>query len=241
MNTKQGRFQILDIARGTAVMLMVGFHFCYDLNYFHLIDINIKEDSLWVGLRGFIVTLFIFIAGISLYFSSGQQTGFKAYLKKQKWLVLSIFLISLFTYPLFPQSWIYFGVLHFILVARILGYILKDFYRLNLVLGLIIIGAGSGLQNEIFNPKWINWIGFAAQKPYTEDYVPVFPWMGVFLLGMFTSRFLFNSSNQFKIKTAAYSDFPSRILSFAGRNSLAIYMIHQPVLMGIIASALILS
>ncbi|MFN2266717.1 MAG: heparan-alpha-glucosaminide N-acetyltransferase, partial [Desulfonatronovibrio sp.] len=230
MNTKQERLQILDIARGSAVILMVGFHFCYDLNYFHLIDINIKEDPFWIGLRGFIVSLFIFIAGISFYLSSARQFGFKAYLKNQKWLALCVIAISLFTYPLFPESWIYFGVLHFILTVRILAYPFKDFYRLNLILGLIIIWAGLSLQNEIFNSKWINWIGFAAQKPYTEDYVPVFPWLGVFLTGMFTSRFLLNSSKQFKIKSINYSGFPSRIISFAGRNSLAIYMIHQPLL-----------
>lgn len=234
MSINQNRFQILDMARGTAIMLMVGFHFCYDLVYFNLIELNIREDFLWTSLRNFIVSLFIFIAGISLYISSTRKTDFFAYLKKQKWLALFALLISLITYPLFPESWIYFGVLHFILAARIFGFALKDFYGINIVLGIIIIWAGITLDNEIFNPKWINWLGFAPQKPFTEDYVPLFPWFGVFLLGMCAGRLIFDPSAGLRIKNRTYSGFPAETLSFAGRHSLSIYMVHQPVLMGLI-------
>lgn len=234
MNITGHRCQILDMARGLAIFLMVGFHFSYNLEYFHLVEINIKENPFWTTLRSFIVSLFIFIAGISLYLTSGKRTSFTAHLKKQKWLVLCALLVSLATFPLFPRSWIYFGVLHFILTARIIGFALTGFFGLNLIFGLIFICSGLFLENEIFNPKWINWLGFTTQKPFTEDYVPIFPWLGVFLLGMFAGRFLFHSPDSYNSLTKTYPGFPAMVLSLAGRNSLLIYMIHQPLLMGLI-------
>lgn len=222
------------MARGVAIFLMAGFHFCYNLEYFHLIEINIKEDVFWTSLRGFIVSAFIFFAGISLYLSSGKRPELGAHLKKQKWLALCAILVSLATYPLFPESWIYFGVLHFILTARIIGFALTGFFSFNLILGLFIIWTGLNIESGFFNPKWINWLGFTTYKPFTEDYVPLFPWLGVFLLGMFWGRFLFQQPEKFKPLTRSYSGFPARLLTLAGQNSLLIYIVHQPLLMGLI-------
>ncbi len=234
------RFQILDMARGMAITLMVGFHLFYNLEYFQMVDINIKENPFWTSLRNFIVSMFIFIAGISLYLSSVKRRDFIIHLKKQKWLLLCALLVSAATYPIFPESWIYFGVLHFILAARIIGFALTGLYVANLVLGILFLWMGISMENELFNPKWINWIGFATQKPFTEDYVPLFPWLGVFLLGIFAGKHFLGRK---KVSHALEPSFPGALagyLALAGQNSLIIYMVHQPILMGIIYTGLLI-
>ena len=234
MKTPKYRFQTLDMARGAAVLLMVAFHFCYNLEYFGLVEINIKEAAFWISFRGFIVSSFVFIAGISLYLSSTKRTDFGSHLKKQKWLAICALLVSLATYPIFPESWIYFGVLHFILTARILCFALTGFFYSNLILGLGFIWAGMTIENELFNPKWINWLGFTTHKPFTEDYVPLFPWLGVFVLGMFLGRFLLSQPGRPELKNKHYSGCAAGILTLSGQNSLLIYIVHQPLLMGMI-------
>lgn len=226
------RLQLLDITRGIAVVFMAGFHFCYNLQFFQVIHINITGDLFWISLRNLIVGTFIFIAGISLYLSYCKQHSFFAHLKKQKVLAACALLISLATYPIFPNSWIYFGVLHFILIARILGYSLCAApWIINLMLATLAIWSGLVLKSQIFEPKWINWIGFSASKPVTEDYVPLFPWIGVFILGILAAH-LYKHKNKFRRQSSLAHSGPCRLLAITGRNSLAIYMLHQPVLMG---------
>lgn len=228
----RSRIQALDAARGLAIVLMIGFHLAYDLEYFRIIHLDIRQDPFWTGLRNFIVGSFILIAGVSLRLSTRKPLSFIRHLKRQKWLALSALTVSAATWPVFPDSWIYFGVLHFILAARILGFFLTGFQTLNILAGLICIWAGIWLDSGHFSVKWLNWIGFAAHKPATEDYVPLFPWLGVFLLGIFPAVRLFS----FKpLNTGRLLQVPgSRLLTLAGRNSLLIYMLHQPVLMAIL-------
>lgn len=237
----RSRIQSLDMARGAAIFLMAGFHLCYNLEYFQVVDFNIKENPFWTSLRNVIVSMFVFIAGVSLSLSGQKRSGFADHVRKQKWLALCALLVSLATYPLFPGSWIYFGVLHFILAARILGYALTGYFKLNLVLGVFIIWAGLSFESGLFNPKWINWLGFVSQKPFTEDYVPLFPWMGVFLLGMFAKRIIYGGPQNIKAGAELYSGATSRVLVLAGRNSLAIYMLHQPLLMGLMYLVLLVA
>lgn len=235
------RLQSLDMARGIAITLMVTFHFFYNLEYFQVVEINIKEDPFWTSLRNLIVSMFIFIAGISLYLSSIKRRNYIIHLKKQKWLCICAVLVSAATYPMFPESWIYFGVLHFILAARIIGFAFTGLYFTNLVLGILILWMGISLENEIFDSRWFNWIGFTTFKPVTEDYVPLFPWLGVFLLGVFTGKHFLGRGKIPNLLQRSYPGRPAGYLALAGQKSLLIYMVHQPILMGLIYMVLMLS
>ena len=70
-------------------------------------------------------------------------------------------------------------------------------------------------------------------KPVTEDYVPIFPWMGVFLMGMYLgTHFILSGA---LVQGDRLSD--GKILAlpaWLGRHSLLIYMIHQPILLGLL-------
>ncbi|MFW5730640.1 MAG: heparan-alpha-glucosaminide N-acetyltransferase [Desulfonatronovibrionaceae bacterium] len=226
------RIQALDAARGLALVLMMGFHLAYDLDFFKVMHLDMRQDPFWTGFRNFIVGSFILIAGISLKLSMQRPLTFSRHLKRQKWLALSALTVSAATWLVFPDSWIYFGVLHFILTARILCFFLARFQAVNIMAGFICIWIGISFEFSLFNAKWLNWIGFSPVKPVTEDYVPLFPWLGVFLLGMFPGGNIIQQKN---LSLRHWLSIPgTRLLTLAGQNSLLIYMFHQPVLMGIL-------
>jgi uncharacterized membrane protein len=87
---------------------------------------------------------------------------------------------------------------------------------------------------EVFNDRWLNWIGFISRKPFTEDYVPLLPWLGVMWWGVAAGGWLLRERPalvQGSIPGAA------RPLAWLGRWSLSWYMLHQPLLIGLMLLA----
>ena len=73
-----------------------------------------------------------------------------------------------------------------------------------------------------------------TRKPITEDYVPLLPWLGVVLIGMFIRQQLLRARHLAPARGWPAAGTLGRSLEWAGRHSLAIYMVHQPLLIGIL-------
>jgi uncharacterized membrane protein len=129
---------------------------------------------------------------------------------------------------LFPQSFIWFGVLHAIAVSLLIAKPLVQRPWIAAAFGLVVIVAGVAYANPAFDNRALGWLGFMTAKPVTEDYVPLFPWMGVLFLGIALGHALVR--NGFRA-IAPLSRVP-RWLPFLGRHSLAVYLLHQPLLFG---------
>ncbi len=222
------RITVVDAARGFAVILMVAYHFCFDLNYFGILHQDMNHDRFWLVSRALIVSLFLLLVGISLVLASGTEP--LHFWKRQARLLAAALIVTFGSWLMFPKSYIYFGILHFIFVASLIGRPFLNFPQPALASGLFVIASGFYYSNPFFDPPFMNWIGLMTYKPYTEDYVPLFPWMGVVLIGIFTGKLLFE-----RVRPAwVFGDFPSmKIPCRIGRHSLAIYLLHQPILIGI--------
>jgi uncharacterized membrane protein len=129
---------------------------------------------------------------------------------------------------MFPQSFIWFGVLHAIAVSLIVARPLVDRPRTAAAVGIGVIVAGVVFSSPLFDNRALGWLGFMTQKPRTEDYVPLFPWAGVLLLGITAGHALVN--NRFALLEPLGR--APRVLRFLGRHSLAVYLLHQPLLIG---------
>jgi uncharacterized membrane protein len=141
---------------------------------------------------------------------------------------------------MFPRSFITFGVLHgmavMLLLLRFAG------PRLSLsacwALGLAALFLPRLLplfwQHPLLDSRALNWIGLVSVKPITEDYVPVLPWLGVMLWGFALGRWVLAARPQWLA-----GDLPKvlRPLALLGRWSLSFYMLHQPVLIGLLSLA----
>ena len=125
----------------------------------------------------------------------------------------------------------FFGILHFIALASVLGLLFKRRWLwFNLVCGIALLVIGIKLQHPIFNHNALQWLGLMTHKPPTEDYVPLLPWFGVVLLGMTLGKYLHLHNKGFIYKPI--KSILGLQLAGMGRHSLLIYMLHQPILLG---------
>ena len=233
-NTFIQRIPLIDLCRGSAIALMFIYHFCFDLDYFGYVQFDFNHHLFWLSFRAVIVSLFLSMVGFSLYLAHARGWRRKPYLKRLGLLLGAAALVSLSSYSMYPKSWIFFGILHFIAVASVLGLLFLRLAYLNLVLGVAIIVITFNYEHPIFNQAAMQWLGLGTETPFTEDYVPLFPWFGVVLIGLFLAWWLQQWSNP-PAWLYWHSSHPVvTTLRFAGRHSLIIYLLHQPLLLGLL-------
>lgn len=217
------RFWEIDALRGFAIINMIIFNYSFALSYLGIISLDLGIEYAVA-----IASTFIFLSGISMTLMKNRT--FKRFLARG----LSIFswglLITLVTFFAFPEAFIVFGILHFIGISIILGYFFLKFENLNLVLGGLLFIFGLYIQNFRLSFPWLLWLGLTPQGFYTFDYFPLLPWFGVTLVGIYFGNVYYrNRKRSFDIKDRSNNPIV-RLLSFLGRNSLKIYLLHQPLL-----------
>lgn len=235
MRSDHNRFWEIDALRGIAILIMVTIHFLYDLVFFDVLHIDLWSGPVfYIGRTGAI--LFVFLVGVSLTLSysrvkvSGSQVRFKKYLKRGFHIFLWGMVLTLGSWLLFPDKVIVFGILHFIGVAVVLSYPLLEYRLLNLVGGFVVIFLGGSVENFTVNFPWLLWLGLTPAGFQTLDYFPFFPWFGVTMLGLFAGNMLYtNHHRQYELFDLSSNPLISA-LELMGRRSLAIYIVHQPML-----------
>ena len=241
MNNRQAaRLWEVDFFRGLAILLMVVFHLAFDLNYFRIYEIDLS-GGFWFYLARLTASLFLLLVGISLTLShsqsrlAGELSQYPArLLKRSLWILCLATGISLVTYIVIGRGFIVFGILHLIAISILLAYPLLPLGRMNLLLGLAAILLGLYIQQLEVDFLWLIWLGLAPRDFVSLDYVPLFPWFGMVLMGMVGGGLLYRDLvRRFPLPDISAWPIASGLI-FLGRNSLAIYIIHQPLLLGLI-------
>ncbi|MDB5954439.1 MAG: putative rane protein [Ramlibacter sp.] len=233
------RFDRIDALRGVAIVWMTAFHFCFDLDHFGWIRQNLLSDPFWTRQRTAIVTLFLFCAGLGQAVAFVQGQGWPRFWRRWAQIAGCALLVTVGSAFMFPDSFIYFGVLHGIALMLVIVRLTARWGRwlwlagaLALLLPLAAVPVHMHFGDlAVLNGRWLNWIGFISSKPVTQDYVPLLPWLGVMWWGMAAGQWLLRAR-----PAVVQGPIPRAFtpLAWLGRWSLSWYLVHQPVLIGLL-------
>tara|TARA_X000000368_G_scaffold368703_1_gene316820 strand:- start:117 stop:830 length:714 start_codon:yes stop_codon:yes gene_type:complete len=221
----------IDVIRGVSILAMITFHFAFDLMYFGFAKSDLIYQPDWRLFERMIAFSFLFIAGLSLFITHGSLINWNSFIKRYGVTAICAVLISTVTYVLFNGDMIRFGILHAISVSGLISLLLL---RLNAfflaLLAVIIFLINLTIPQPVEGDYFWQWLIYTNETPHSLDYRPIIPWITPFILGMasyqlFKKWGLLETSN-----TIIYRELS--ILSWLGRNSLIIYLIHQPILFG---------
>lgn len=223
------RFPLFDYLRGLAILNMMIFHFFFALEWYGLVRNDFYNGAFWLNYRVGIVTSFATLMGISSQLAHRGQFHWRAFGVRVGKLFLCVAAISIGSYMVVSSRWIFFGILHFFLMASLLAPLFLRFYYFNLILGLGWMVAGFFYHSTTFDNPYLQWIGFVTAKPMTEDFVPLFPWFGLVLIGMFLGRWVIANADRFAFLRFRSSAKAAQVLGWAGQHGLPLFMIHPPV------------
>lgn len=232
--TRKKRIPEIDFLRGTAVLMMILFHLIFDLDYFGLYDVSI-HSGFWLVFGYITAFLFVFIAGMSASISRQRaerrldERGILIKFLKRGGFIFTIGLgITAVTWIFAPESPIVFGTLHLIGFSVMAAPLFFGFGIRNIYIALAIIFTGI-LIHDISGSPLLTIIGVHAPGFSTLDYKPLIPWLGYFLAGMAISDYLYPQGLN-RCFSEKFENFCPESVRTIGRNSLAIYLVHQPVL-----------
>lgn len=235
------RYDAVDALRGLAMVWMTVFHFCFDLSHFGLWSQNFRLDPFWTIQRTLIVSLFLFCAGLGQAIAWQQGQGWMRFGRRWLQILGCALLVSAGSFVMFPQSYIYFGVLQGMAVMLVIARCTAGWGRWLWLAGLVAVLVPPLAHHALvgvwadaapwFNGRAVNWLGLISRKPFTEDYVPVLPWLGVLWWGLAAGQWLVT-------RKPSWIQWPMPValkpLAVLGRWSLSYYMLHQPVLIGLV-------
>lgn len=242
MSDKKKRYTVLDILRGIAVIAMILYHTLWDLVFIHHVNIPWFFSGGASVIQMSIRWAFIIISGFS--WSLGRKK-----LRRGITVFLAGVLITAGTLIMMPNDVIIFGVLTFLGSAMLITIPLdKLFQRISPYIGLVISAAVflitldtkdgilgffgvkiCDLPDFLYANYFTSYLGFLSPDFSSSDYVPIIPWIFLFFAGYFLYRIF--ERNRWMGCLSVISFKP---LEFVGRHALIIYVIHQPLIYGIL-------
>jgi uncharacterized membrane protein len=240
---KTQRFWEVDAARGVAILMMAVYHTAYDLDAFGGYAVD-STSGAWARFADATATSFLFLVGVSLAISHARdiragRDSFRKYLLRG----LRIFgygMLLTAVFWVFGFGYVVFGILHLIGVSIVVAYPLLRYRFANLFLGLAVLAVGfymmgAGVSSE---SPWLLPLGVVPEGLPMPDYRPFFPWFGMVLLGLFAGNTVYGGG-----KVLTERDAPTfvRPLLPLGRNSLFVYLVHQPLIIAVLALTGIIS
>ena len=234
------RYWEIDLIRGVAILMMVLFHTVYDLSFFSIFPVNVSS-GFWQYFALATASLFLSVVGISLTLSraraastiSKYQLALK-FVYRGTGIFLVGLLITLCTWLYLGEGFIVFGILHLIGISIIISPLFFRLKKFSFVAGLLCITIG-WFFTTITGPLWLLPLGIHPATFWSVDYEPIFPWFGMVLIGMGLGEYLYPGG----VRRFALPSLPQaaiRLLAFPGRHSLLIYLVHQPIIILLLAA-----
>jgi uncharacterized membrane protein len=230
------RFDAIDAARGIALAAMAAYHATWDLGALRLTPENFALTPLGRLAAHGIAGSFLVLVGIGLVLMNGARFTPRRFGARLARIAGAALLVTGATLVTDPSTYIFFGILHCIAVASVLA--LPFVRRLPawtaVIAALLVLAAPYLVAADVLDTPVLAFLGLGRGSPQTNDYVPLFPWFGPVLAGVAVARYGLAPFARSTLGAWRARGRLARGLTFAGRHSLAVYLIHQPVLLGLL-------
>jgi uncharacterized membrane protein len=231
------RVDAIDCTRGLALIGMGVYHLSWDLADVRLASPTLPFSPQMRLFSHVVASAFLFLVGLSL--ALVHRDGLKplAFWRRFAIVAGAAILVTGGSFIFAPSEPITFGILHCIAVASLLASLFVNAPAwASLAMGLAMIIAPWLGRSALFDPPWLLWLGLGEALPNTLDWRPLLPWAGVVFLGLGAARLpsaldRLTASTRWRARSA-----PARAICFAGRHSLPIYLVHQPILIGLLTA-----
>jgi uncharacterized membrane protein len=230
-----GRIAAVDFARGAALIGMAAYHLSWDLAYFGLISPAFPTTPAMRLISHAVAATFLALVGVSLVLAHPRQFHRRAFSRRLALICGAAALVTLASALLSPANTITFGILHCIAVASLLAAPLLQ-ARLAFVFAaaVLVFAAPFLFANAAFNPAPVIWLGLGTVLPDTLDWRPLMPWSGFVFLGLALTRLAWRPMTQSSLSRWRPRSMVALAIDWMGRHSLAIYLIHQPILFAVL-------
>lgn len=223
----------LDVLRGVCILGMVAVHLIYDLQTFFSLPF-LADSQLFAIIKQWGGVLFLLISGICV--TLGSHPVRRGLIVFACGLVCSAVTAGMYALHMADKSIIiYFGVLHCLGVCMLLWPLLKRLpvWALGLVgLGLSVLGLWiSG--NVLVDFPWLIPLGLVPGDFVSSDFFPLLPNLGFFLVGAFLGKTLYRKKETLLPRVNPANP----VLAFftlLGKWSLPVYLLHQPLITGLL-------
>ena len=159
------------------------YHFFWDLGYFDFIELKNMTQGIPLLIAQCIGGSFIIISGISSKLAGLSDNYTSKFVRRLGILVLICILITSVTFFLDQKSFIFFGILHFLSVCSIIGFLLIKIQNSYVLFILFIVSLMISMSEITYDlPRYLSWLGFNKQVPITNDFYPLFPWISFYFL-----------------------------------------------------------
>jgi len=223
----------IDFLRGLSILLVVGYHLLYDLGAYAGVEriLGFTTDlstTAWTVAQRFFAGLFILLSGIS-----GTLT--RSNVRRGLRLLVVALVITAATFVFDSKSAVWFGILHLLAVSMLIyGMAFEKVKALVCAIGgAAVLGLGVALpvlkKGLAVRFDWLLPFGIHSPGFQSFDYFPLVPWFGIFLIGAALGKSVY----AFRRSLLPWR-LPQTFLNAAGRHSLIIYIVHQPVILGVL-------
>jgi uncharacterized membrane protein len=221
------RLPEVDALRGLAIVLMVAYHFNFDLHWLNLADVD-PFGPFWTVEGNITRYLFLGLVGVSIALSN---KGFSDQLKRGLKIFAWGMVVSIVTWFAVGENFVFFGILHLIGVAVPIVSLFKNRPFPAIVVALLALMFAQVFSSIEVQSIWLSPLGFNKIGSNPLDYFPIFPWIATPLVGLVIGEFLYRDREPTFL--AVINKIPG--LRFLGKNALFIYLVHQPLLIGVLS------
>ncbi|MBO6639579.1 MAG: DUF1624 domain-containing protein [Roseitalea sp.] len=234
----RGRIDALDVARGVALIAMATYHFSWDLEFFGYLEPGTSTTGPLKYYARSIAASFLFLVGIGIVLAHANGIRWRSFAKRWVKIAAAAALITIATWFATRETFVFFGILHHIAFASLAGLLFLGLpWWVLAVIAIAVFFGTPFLQSPIYTPLGFAWTGLSATPPRSNDFVPVLPWFSAVLAGMAAAKLVFVGRTPPRVLTPegwSATGVPSRLIALFGRWSLTFYLVHQPILIGLV-------